>query len=106
MISYFYVFHFCFVGSDGTGADTTPRSLSLPGGELEDDVVDDNDGDESDKKTERVRQPFLPSLGDHYMLTAILVKRGIPNQDDDGDDGNDGWHYLLRNDSDNKLKAF
>ena len=36
-------FHFCFVGSDGTGADTTPRSLSLPGGELEDDVGDDDD---------------------------------------------------------------
>ena len=37
-------FHFCFVGSDGTGGDTTPRSLSLPGGELEDDVgEDDND---------------------------------------------------------------
>ena len=50
MISHFYVFHFCFVGSDGTGADTTPRSLSLPGGELEDDVVDDDDGDDKTRK--------------------------------------------------------
>ena len=32
----------------------------------DDDDYDDNDEDESDKKTERVRQPFLPSLGDHY----------------------------------------
>ena len=35
--------HFCFVGSDGTGADTTPRSLSLPGGEFEDGKDDKDD---------------------------------------------------------------
>ena len=41
-----YVFlYFCFVGSDGAGADTTPRSLSLPGGEVEDDVGKDDDDD-------------------------------------------------------------
>ena len=44
-------FHFCFVGSDGTGADTTPRSLTLPGGEFEDDVGEDDNDYVHDKKT-------------------------------------------------------
>ena len=70
-----------------------------------DDDYDDDDEDEGDKETERVKHPFLPSLGDHSTLTAILVKlkRGIPREDDDGDDD---WHYFLRNDSDNKFNDF
>ena len=44
-------FHFCFVGSDGTGADTTPRSLTLPGGEFEDYVGEDDNDYVHEKKT-------------------------------------------------------
>ena len=55
-----------------------------------------------------MKQPFLPSLGDHYTLTAMLVKRDIiPNEDYDGDDGNMvGIIFLEMIDSGNKLNAF
>ena len=62
------------------------------------DDYDDNNDDDGDKETDRVRQPFLITVGS--SLDDLIC-----NNDDD-DNGDDGWHYFLRNDSDNKLKAF